>query len=264
MAINPSQTIPVFQTADVPAGVSGTPASDLPKPKTTTIKENQMADVDTQLLSGQHSDIRREQAEHFATTQLENMKGFDRINADVLKSGWENTNSIKDARFDINSRVQNATDTVNDRFFTTEAQIADIQTSVSGLGYQIRDGFAAAAKDSEINALRTQIELAKNQTYVSDKIDAGNQRITDLMNALRDSDQNRLLVERNTELVASLNDGRWWRDWGHFRGAYDSNVQAVNSRLNSVDSQFEATRQGMVNFGTMAGVGQSSTSNNVK
>ena len=77
-------------------------------------------------------------------------------------------------------------------------------------------------------------------------------------------DNQRMLVERNTELVAALNDGRWWRDWGHFRGAYDSNVQAVNSRLNSVDSQFEATRQGMVNFGTMAGVGQSSTSNNVK
>ena len=39
MAINPSQTKPVFQTADVPAGPTVTPASDIPKPKTITIKE---------------------------------------------------------------------------------------------------------------------------------------------------------------------------------------------------------------------------------
>ena len=151
-----------------------------------------------------------------------------------------------------------------DRAWSLNRDIMDTRTQVQGLGYQIRDGFAAAAKDAEINALKTQVEMAKQTTYLSDKTDAQTQHIIGLINANRDADQNRMLVERNTELVAALNDGRWWRDWGHFRGSYDSNVQAVNSRLNSVDSQFEATRQGMVNFGTMAGVGQTSTSNNVK
>ena len=41
MANIPSQTKPVFQTADVPAGPTVTPASEIPKPK-TIIKENQM------------------------------------------------------------------------------------------------------------------------------------------------------------------------------------------------------------------------------
>ena len=159
--------------------------------------------------------------------------------ADVTeKDIFDLRGDIKDARYDVNSRIID---------------------SSTGLSRQVD-----AIDDTEINALKTQVELAKQSTYLSDKIDAGNQRTVDLINANRDSDQNRMLVERNTELVAALADGRWYGDWGRFRGAYDSNIQAVNSRLNSVDSQFEATRQGMVNFGTMAGVGQSSTSNNVK
>ena len=237
MALNPSQTKPVFQTADVPAGPTVTPASDIPKPK-TTIKENQMAD-------------------------------------DYTKDFFDIRGDIKDGRYDLSSRIgaaaeqnlaatENTKDIVLDRAWSLNRDIMDTRTQVQAIGYQVRDGFAAAAKDAEINALKTQVELAKQSTYLSDRADDNYKTLTALINGLRDSDQNRLLVERNTELVAALADGRWYGDWGRFRGAYDSNVQAVNSRLNSVDSQFEATRQGMVNFGTMAGVGQSSTSNNVK
>jgi hypothetical protein len=46
-----------------------------------------MAEVDTSMLTQQHSDIRREAAEHATNIQLENMKGFDRVNADVLRTG---------------------------------------------------------------------------------------------------------------------------------------------------------------------------------
>lgn len=45
MAEQPSQTKPVFQTADVPAGSTVTPASDIPKPKTIRKEKNQMTDV---------------------------------------------------------------------------------------------------------------------------------------------------------------------------------------------------------------------------
>ena len=177
---------------------------------------------------------------------------------------FRSNSRVIDSTNSLSRQVDAIDDTLTAALHTISRDTQDVRAQLTAVGYQVRDGFAAAAKDSEINGLRTQIELAKQSTYLSDKIDAGNQRTTDLINALRDSDQNRLLVERNTELVAALADGRWYGDWGRFRGAYDSNVQAVNSRLNSVDSQFEATRQGMVNFGTMAGVGQSSTSNNVK
>jgi hypothetical protein len=253
MANQPSQTIPVFQTADVPAGPTVTPASDIPKPKTIRKEENQMADVDTYTLAGQHSDIRREAVEHTNEIVKEGLKG-DYATQSVINNLERATSNQIDAFEDV----------TNASFMTVARDTSDLRAQVIALGYQTRDGFAAAAKDSEINALKTQVELAKQTTYLSDKIDAGNQRTTDLISALRDSDQNRMLVERNTELVAALNDGRWWNEWGRFRGGWDSNQQFVSNRLNALDSQLQDTRQGMVNFGTMAGVGQTSTSNNVK
>lgn len=253
MANNPSQTQPVFQTADVPAGSTVTPASDIPKPKTIKKEENQMADVDTQYLANQHSDIRREAVEHTLGTR-----------ADIKDARFDVASRLEAAHFDLSKQVDAIDDTLTAQLFNMTRDGVDSRVQITGLGYQVRDGFAQAAKDAEINALKTQIELAKQTTYISDKIDAGNQRTTDLIQALRDSDQNRMLVERNTELVAALNDGRWGRDWGHFRGNWDTNQQFVSSRLNSLDSQLQDTRQGMVNFGTMAGVGQTSTSNNVK
>lgn len=252
MAINPSQTQPAFQTADVPAGIADTPASDIPK---TIIrkKENQMADVDTQLLTGQHSDIRREAVEHTSEILKEG-----------LKQEYNLQGSIKDARFDINSRINSMQINHDDRFFAVGRDLADVRAQLVAQQQQVVSGFLGAAKDAEINALKTQIEMAKQTTYLSDKIDGQAEATRGLINSLRDSDQNRMLVERNTELVAALNDGRWWRDWGHFRGAWDNNTQVVANRLNTLDSQLQDTRQGMVNFGTMAGVGQTSTSNNVK
>lgn len=62
-----------------------------------------MAEIDTAMLSQQHGDIRREAAEHRATIQLENMKGFDRVNADVLRTAsdnrQENTRNFADGRY---------------------------------------------------------------------------------------------------------------------------------------------------------------------
>lgn len=238
MANQPSQPIPVFQTADVPAGVTGHTASDIPKPKTIKKEENQMADVTEKDIFDLQTSIK--DARH-----------------DIIRSTDSDTDRLQGDITSHNSLVM-------DRFFAVGRDTADLRAQVTGVGYQVRDGFVAAAKDAEINALKTQVEMAKQTTYLSDKIDAGNQRTTDLISALNDSNQNRMLVERNTELVAALNDGRWWRDWGNFRGNWDSNQQFVANRLNALDSQLQDTRQGMVNFGTMAGVGQTSTSNNVK
>ena len=74
MANQPSQIKPVYQTADVPAGVAGETASDIPE-TIITKEENQMADVDTTLLSQQHSDIRREAVEHTNEIVKEGLKG---------------------------------------------------------------------------------------------------------------------------------------------------------------------------------------------
>lgn len=241
MAEQSSQTKPVFQTADVPAGVTGTPASEIPNNKNKK-EEIQMADVDTYTLAGQHSDIRREAVEHTNEIVKEGLKGD----------------------YATQTAINGVERIVGAQFETVMRDGADLRAQIVAQQQQMVAGFLGAAKDAEINALKTQVELAKQTTYISDKIDSGNQRIADILFAQKDADNNRMLIERNTELVAALGDARWWGDWGRFRGGWDSNQQFVSNRLNALDSQLQDTRQGMVNFGTMAGVGQTSTSNNVK
>ena len=239
-----------------------------------TEKENKMAEVDTLMLSAEHSDIRREAAEHRATMTQENMKGFDRVNADVLrgtseviregmKGDFTTQKAITDSLAQVSNQVDAFEDVTNAAFMTVARDTSDLRAQVTGLGYQVRDGFVAAAKDSEINALKTQIELAKQTTYMSDKIDSQSEKTRELLNELKYHDLNRHLVERNTELVEERHGHRHWRhlaDQNQFQGQW----AALNSQLQAFQSQLQETRQGMVNFGTMAGVGQSSTSNNVR
>jgi hypothetical protein len=201
-----------------------------------------------QFLAQQHSDIRRESVEHTNEIVKEGLKG-DYATQGVINNLERATSSQVDAFEDV----------TNANFMTVARDTQDIRAQVISAQQQIVAGFMGAAKDAEINALKTQIELAKQSTYLSDKIDGQAERTRELINGLNDSSQNRMLIERNAELVAEL---QWGRHWRH--GWDQSNYQAVSNRLNSLDSQFAETRQGMVNFGTMAGVGQTSTSNNVK
>lgn len=194
------------------------------------------------------SDVRREAAEHTNEIVREGMRG-DSITQKAVTDQLNQTSNQIDAFEDM----------VNTQFFTVARDTADVRAQVTGLGYQVRDGFQAAAKDAEINALKTQVELAKQSTYLSDKIDGQAEKTRDLINRLRDDDYGRRLIERNTELVAALDDGRHWH-----RHADQGQWQALNSQLQAFQSQLQETRQGMVNFGTMAGVGQTSTSNNVR
>lgn len=193
------------------------------------------------------SDIRREAVEH-----------TNEIVKEGLKEAYNNQGAIKDARFDINSRIGGLGDNVDNRFFDTARDIADVRAQLVSQQQQLAAGFATAAKDAEINALKTQVELAKQTTYMSDKIDGGHKDIMNLMHRLHEDDYGRRLIERNTELVAALDDGRHWRR--HFdQGQW----QALSSQLAAFQSQLNDTRNSMVNFGTQVGVGQRATSNNV-
>lgn len=205
------------------------------------------------------SDIRREAVEH-----------TNEIVKEGLKGDYNTQGAIKDARFDVNSRIATSTsdiirdvdrvgDNLDDRFFTVARDTADLRAQVVAQQQQLVAGFATAAKDAEINALKTQIEMSKQTTYLSDKIDADGEKTRGLINDLRYHDLNRALVERNAELVEERHHGRHYRHWGE-----QSQWAALNSQLQAFQSQLQETRQGMVNFGTMAGVGQSSTSNNVR
>ncbi len=176
-----------------------------------------------------------------------------------LKGDYATQGSIKDARFDINSRVSDISKEVDNRFFDVGRDTQDIRAQIISAQQYMVAGFLGVSKDAEINALKTQVELAKQSTYLSDKIDAGNQATQALIRQLSDDSLNRQLVERNTELVGALEGGRYW--YGRHS---DGQFNAVASQLNAFQSQLQETRQGMVNFGTMRGVDQTSTSNNVR
>lgn len=232
-----------------------------------------------------HSDIRREAAVNTAEILKETVKS----EAHILQDAGKNTNEIvreglkesfnirgdvKDSRFDVASRLstteQNLSqqvdaidDTLTDKFFTLARDTSDLRAQVTGLGYQVRDGHAALAKDIELNSLKSMLENQKNTQFLSDKISNDGEKTRGLINDLKYHDLNRGLVERNAELVEAIAERRHWRhhaDQFQWAGQF----AALQSQMQNFNSQLSETRQGMVNFGTMAGVGQTSTNNNVK
>lgn len=252
-------------------------------------------------------DIRREQQAGFGETRYDMAKGFDEINDSVrveggntraqsaaetneivkegLKGDFNTRGDIKDTRYDINTRLTNGFDRVSDRlvehdakvmdrFFAVGRDTMDLRAQVTGLGYQVRDGFVAAAKDMELNALKTQLDAKANTQYLADKIVNDGEKTRALINDLKYHDLNRALVERQTSLVNCEQDNRHWHHrhddlrWSQWQGQWGTQMAAMQSQLQSMNqnfnSQLSEARQGMVNFGTMAGVGQSSTNNNVR
>jgi hypothetical protein len=205
------------------------------------------------------SDIRREASEH-----------TNEIVKEGLKGDYNTQGAIKDARFDVNQRISDSTarittdvdrnaDRLDTRFFDVARDTQDIRAQIISAQQAMVAGFLGSAKDAEINALKTQMETAKQTTYLSDKIDADGEKTRALINDLKYNDLNRALVERNSELVEERFGRRHW-----YHHASQGQWQNLNSQLQAFQSQLQETRQGMVNFGTMAGVGQSSTSNNVR
>lgn len=196
---------------------------------------------DVAMLASQHSDIRSEAAAHTNEIVKEGIKSEALLRGD-----------IKDARYDINTNVAN-------RFFDIGRDTSDLRAQVVSVTQQMTTGFNNVAKDTEIASLKTQIEMQKNTNYLSDKVTSDGDKTRELINELRTNDLNRLLLERQIELFDERHHGRFWR-----HGYDNAQWNAVQSNLNAFQSQLAETRQGMVNFGTMAGVGQTSTSNNVR
>jgi len=280
-----SDKLETVETQDTPTSNNST-MSATPFLKNHTEKGKEMADIVTGSVTGfvnnnpevtlaAINDTRRENTVDHASINLENMKGFDRVNADVLQSAWKTSDTVKDARHDINSRISESAasasrqlDAIDDThmaaFMTVGRDTADLRAQVTGLGYQMRDGFFAAAKDSEINALKTQVDAAKNTTYLSDKIGAEGDRTRALINDLKYHDLSRHLVERNAELVEAAEAGRYWRNRAD-QNAFQGQFAALQNQIQAFGSNLQDTRNSLVNFGSMSkGAGnQSATSNSV-
>ena len=85
-----------------------------------------------------------------------------------------------------------------------------------------------------------------------------------LINDLKVQDLNRLLIERNAEVVEERACASHWRNTAQ-ANQYGAQFAQLQSMMQNFQSQLATNSQGMNNFGTMAGpVGQTSTANNVR
>lgn len=196
---------------------------------------------DVMSLMKDHSDIRREAAEHTNEIVREGMRG-----------DFSTQKAITDSLAQVSNQVDAFEDVANAAFMTVSRDTADLRA-------QVISAIDTVKLATELNALKGILEGQKNTTYLSDKISNDGEKTRGLINDLKTADLNRMLVERNADLVGARHEGHHWR--GNFEQAQWA---AQNSQLQAFQSQLQETRQGMVNFGTMAGVGQSSTSNNVR
>lgn len=259
-----------------------------------------MAEVDTNMLSGQHADIRREAAVYAGETRYdiagsgsdirrEIAQSTDVLNDSIrveggntrtasaletneivkesIKGDWHNSDAIKDTRFDIASRVGDSADRIVDRIVgghaESNAQFFTVARDTADLRAQLIQSIDTTKMATELNALKGIIEGQRNTTYLSDKITDDGEKTRGLINDLKYHDLSRGLIERTTELVEERGWGRHW--YANANQAQNGQQFAqLQSQMQNFNSQLSETRQGMVNFGTMAGVGQTSSANNVR
>lgn len=177
---------------------------------------------------------------------------------------------------DTNANVKSAGWQVGDRVGTEADRIVQQDTAyfIAGQAQQFSNAVALAAlkasTDANFNQTLAAIQLAGVQNAAATALASAN--LTTLtareaadtrthISALKMTDLNRELQERNQELVECRSDARVWeRNYGQ------SQFAALTSQVQNLMSQVQETKQGVVNFGSMAGSSGSntSTSNNVK
>lgn len=172
--------------------------------------------------------------------------------ADPTTDSWELFKAIKDARHDIikstdddtdrlQADITDARDVITDRLFVMGRDTMDLRAQVTSLGTFVKDA-------ATISAQATQLAVQND-----------GEKTRALINELKVQDLNRMLVERNAEIVEERHHARHWRGY-----ADQSQFQNLQTMMQNFQSQLSDAKASMVNFGSMAGVGQSSTSNNVR
>jgi hypothetical protein len=223
-------------------------------------------------------DIRREQAVGFGETKFAIAEHSEDTNRDILTTGYHTQVKVDEAADKIQQRATDFYLAGQARDFETSRDVAALKAftdlSAQKLSTEIllsseRGATAAALESAKVAAAvalgQSQIskEIAESKYDVSKQIAYENEKTRDLVNSLKNDELNRLLIERNTDLQHCRHDYWGARD-GLFNTQFAALSSQLNSQVNALNSQLAETRQGMVNFGSMNGVGQSSTSNNVR
>lgn len=223
-------------------------------------------------------DIRREQAVGFGETKFAIAEHSEDTNRDIMATAHNTVVKIDEAADKIQQRATDFYLAGQARDFDTSRDVAALKATTDLTAQKLsteilltaeRGATATALESAKVAAAvalgQSQLskEIAESKFELSKQVGYENEKTRDLINSLKNDELNRLLIERNTDLQHCRHDY-----WGARDGLVNTQFAAlssqVNSQLNALNSQIAETRQGMVNFGTMAGVGQSSTSNAVR
>lgn len=224
------------------------------------------------------SDIRREQAIGFGETKYAIATSSEDTNRDILQTGASTAVKVDEAADKIQQRATDFYIAGQARDFDNSRDLSALRASVDlanqKLSTEILLSSERAATAVALESARLGTAVALGQATLSKEVAEGkydlskqvayeNEKTRDLINGLKNDELNRMLIERNTDLTHCRHDYWGARD-GMFNAQFAALSSQVNSQTNALNSQLAETRQGMVNFGTMRGVGQDSTSNAVR
>lgn len=229
-------------------------------------------------ITAQNSDIRREQAIGFDGLRYAVATAADTTNREVLNGTHNVSDKVDEAADKIQQRAADFYIAAQARDFDNSRDLAALRAQIDMANQKLssdillstdKNAAATALESAKVAAAialgqhQLSREIAESKYETSKQISYEADRTRELINSLKNDDLNRMLIERNTDLNGARHDYWAARD-GLFNSQFAALSSQVNSQFNALNSQVAETRQGMVNFGTMAGVGQSSTSNAVR
>ncbi len=225
-------------------------------------------------------DIRREQEAGFGAVRFAIAEHSEDTNRDVLNTGYQTRDKVDNVGDAILQRSTDFFIAGQARDFDTSRDLAALRATTDLAAQKLsteillsteKSATATALESAKVAAAvalgQSQLskEIAESKYDLSKQVAYENEKTRDLINGLKNDELNRLLIERNTDLTHCRHDYWGARD-GMFNAQFAALSSQVNSQVNALNSQLAETRQGLVNFGTMAGNAgqQSSTSNNVR
>jgi hypothetical protein len=210
-------------------------------------------------------DIRREQEAGFGGIRYAIAEHSEDTNRDVLTSGYQTRDKVDSVGDAILQRSADFFIAEQSRDFDMGRDLSDLKATVLMGNQKTAGDIALAQAQTGKEILESRLEITNLSRDLARQIGAENEKTRDLIHTLKNDELNRLLIERNTDLTHCRHDYWGARD-GLFNTQFAALSSQVNSQLNALNSQVAETRQGLVNFGTMAGNAgqQSSTSNQVR
>lgn len=219
------------------------------------------------------ADIRREQAVGFGETKYAIASSSEDTNRDILTTGHNTAVKVDEAADKIQQRATDFYLSAQARDFDNSRDLAALRAQMDLSSQKLStEILLSTEKTAAATALATEKvasavalgqanlarDIAQSKYEVSRQISDDGEKTRALINDLKNSDLNRQLIERNSDVNYYRSEADRWE------GVYgNGQFASIASQINALGSQLSETRQGLYNFGTMAGVGQSSTSNQV-